>query len=96
MAKRIYVGNLAWDVNTDELFALFQEHGAVARAQVIQDRGRAGRADSGSWKCKTMSDACKAIETLHHTDFRGRPLKVNEAKPRESRPDGAWRTSRIR
>ena len=38
MAKNIYVGNLTWDTTADDLLALFQEHGEVARAQVITDR----------------------------------------------------------
>ena len=38
MAKNIYVGNLVWDATADDLLALFQQHGAVARAQVITDR----------------------------------------------------------
>ena len=39
MAKILYVGNLTWDCTADDLLALFQQHGAVARAQVITDRG---------------------------------------------------------
>jgi RNA recognition motif-containing protein len=88
MAKNIYVGNLVWDVTADDLLALFQEHGAVARAQVISDRETGRSRGFGFVEMNDDAEAQKAIEALNGADFRGRPLTVNEAKPREDRGGG--------
>jgi len=88
MAKNIYVGNLVWDCTADDLLALFQEHGAVARAQVITDRETGRSRGFGFVEMDDDAEAQKAIEALNGTDFKGRPLTVNEAKPREDRGGG--------
>src|SRR6478609_11721584 len=88
MAKNIYVGNLTWDCTADDLLALFQEHGAVARAQVITDRETGRSRGFGFVEMNDDAEAQKAIEALNEFDFRGRPLTVNEAKPREDRGGG--------
>jgi RNA recognition motif-containing protein len=85
MAKNIYVGNLVWDCTADDLLALFQEHGAVARAQVITDRETGRSRGFGFVEMNDDAEAQKAIEALNGADFKGRPLTVNEAKPREER-----------
>src|SRR4051812_14667690 len=85
MAKNIYVGNLVWEATADDLLALFQEFGAVARAQVITDRETGRSRGFGFVEMDNDDEAQKAIEALHNTPFRGRPLTVNEAKPREDR-----------
>jgi RNA recognition motif-containing protein len=88
MAKNIYVGNLVWDCTADDLLALFQEHGAVARAQVITDRETGRSRGFGFVEMDDDAEAQKAIEALNGVDFKGRPLTVNEAKPREDRGGG--------
>lgn len=88
MAKNIYVGNLVWDCTADDLLALFQEHGAVARAQVITDRETGRSRGFGFVEMDDDGEAQKAIEALNGTDYKGRPLTVNEAKPREDRGGG--------
>jgi RNA recognition motif-containing protein len=88
MAKNIYVGNLTWDATMDDLMALFQEHGAVARAQVITDRETGRSRGFGFVEMENDAEAQKAIEALNGTPFRGRPLTVNEARPREDRGGG--------
>src|SRR5437588_10491471 len=88
MAKNIYVGNLVWDCSADDLLALFQEHGQVARAQVITDRETGRSRGFGFVEMDNDGEAQKAIEALNGTDFKGRPLTVNEAKPREDRGGG--------
>jgi RNA recognition motif-containing protein len=85
MAKNIYVGNLVWDCTADDLLALFQEHGAVARAQVITDRETGRSRGFGFVEMNDDTEAQKAIEALNGADYKGRPLTVNEAKPREDR-----------
>ena len=88
MAKNIYVGNLVWDATADDLLALFQEHGAVARAQVITDRETGRSRGFGFVEMDNDAEAQKAIEALNGSNFKGRPLTVNEARPREDRGGG--------
>jgi RNA recognition motif-containing protein len=88
MAKNIYVGNLVWDATADDLLALFQQYGAVARAQVITDRETGRSRGFGFVEMDNDAEAQAAIDTLNGTPFRGRPLTVNEARPREDRGGG--------
>src|SRR5437879_7063392 len=88
MAKNIYVGNLVWDCTADDLLALFQAHGAVARAQVITDRETGRSRGFGFVEMEDDAEAQKAIDALNGAEFNGRPLTVNEAKPREDRGAG--------
>jgi RNA recognition motif-containing protein len=85
MAKNIYVGNLVWDCTADDLLALFQEHGSVIRAQVITDRDTGRSRGFGFVEMSSDAEAQKAIDALNGADYKGRPLTVNEAKPREDR-----------
>lgn len=88
MAKNIYVGNLTWDATADDLLALFQNYGAVARAQVITDRETGRSRGFGFVEMDNDQEAQTAIDNLNGTPFRGRPLTVNEARPREERGGG--------
>ncbi len=88
MAKNIYVGNLAWETTADDLLAVFQEHGAVARAQVITDRETGRSRGFGFVEMENDGEAQKAIDALNGAEYRGRPLTVNEARPREDRGGG--------
>src|SRR6516225_10124825 len=88
MAKNIYVGNLVWGCTSDDLYALFQEHGAVKRAQVIMDKETGRSRGFGFVEMNNDAEAQKAIDALNGTDYRGRPLTVNEARPREDRGGG--------
>jgi RNA recognition motif-containing protein len=88
MAKNIYVGNLAWEVNQDDLYALFAEHGAVKRAQVISDKETGRSRGFGFVEMNDDAEAHKAIDALNGTQYRGRALTVNEARPREERGPG--------
>jgi RNA recognition motif-containing protein len=88
MAKNIYVGNLVWEASADDLLALFQEHGQVIRAQVITDRETGRSRGFGFVEMEDDSEAQKAIDALNGTEYNGRALTVNEAKPREDRGGG--------
>jgi cold-inducible RNA-binding protein len=81
--KNIYVGNLSWETSSDDLLALFQEHGKVGRAQVVTDRETGRSRGFGFVEMDDDSEAAAAIEALNGQQFQGRPLTVNEAKPRE-------------
>src|SRR5262249_25383854 len=91
MAKNIYVGNLAWECTADDLLALFQEHGGVARAQVITDKETGRSRGFGFVEMENDSEAQKAIDALNGAEYQGRALTVNEAKPREDRGGGGHR-----
>jgi RNA recognition motif-containing protein len=88
MAKNIYVGNLVWEVTADELLELFGKHGKVTRAQVITDRETGRSRGFGFVEMENDGEAQKAIEALNGFEHNGRPLTVNEARPREDRGGG--------
>ena len=86
MSKNLYVGNLSWSTTDSDLAQLFGQFGTVTKAQVMMDR-ETGR--SRGFGFVEMSDgADEAIAGLNQKDFQGRPLTVNEARPREPRPGG--------
>ena len=78
-SSNLYVGNLSYSVTSEDLKELFSAHGNVKEAKVIGDRG------FGFVEMETVEGATKAIEALNESDYEGRTLKVNEAKPREDR-----------
>jgi RNA recognition motif-containing protein len=88
MAKNIYVGNLVWDCTSDDLLSLFQPHGKVTRAQVITDRETGRSRGFGFVEMENDGEAQKAIDALNGADYNGRPLTVNEAKPRDREMGG--------
>src|SRR5262249_28265671 len=83
MATNIYVGNLPWSTNTDELYAMFQQYGAVTRAQVVTDRETGRSRGFGFVEMPNEAEANAAIAALNNQPMNGRPLTVNVAKPRE-------------
>jgi len=89
MAKNIYVGNLPWSATADDLLQVFQDHGQVTRAQVITDRETGRSRGFGFVEMADDAEALKAIETLNGAPYEGRPLTVNEARPREDRGGGS-------
>lgn len=89
MAKKLYVGNLTYDVREDDLLELFSQFGEVLSAQVIIDRDT--NRSKGFAFVEMSSGADEAINALNGQDFRGRDLTVNEARPREDRGGGGGR-----
>lgn len=85
MNKNIYVGNLSWECNDQDLRNLFADFGEVSSARVIEDR-ETGRSRGFGFVEMEAAGAAQAIESLNGSEFQGRNLKVNEAQPRESRP----------
>ena len=88
MGKKLYVGNLSYDVNDADLEQLFAQHGTVQSAQVIQDKMTGRSRGFGFIEMGTDQEAQAAIAALNGKDFGGRALTVNEAKPREERSGG--------
>ena len=79
----IYVGNLSWGMNDQDLENLLAEHGTVTSAKIITDR-MTNR--SRGFGFVEMSDGAEdAIAALNDAEVEGRKLVVNESKPRESR-----------
>lgn len=83
MSKNIYVGNLPWSATEQDVENLFATYGQVASVKLISDR-ETGRA-RGFGFVEMESGAEEAIAALDGTDFGGRALKVNEARPRPER-----------
>jgi len=84
MATNIYVGNLPWSTTTDDLYAMFQQYGAVTRAQVVTDRETGRSRGFGFVEMANEAEANAAIAALNNQQMNGRPLTVNIAKPREN------------
>ena len=83
---RIYVGNLSWQTDENELRGVFEPHGEVASAQIITDR-ESGRSRGFAFVEMTNdADGKAAIEAVNNQEIGGRQLKVNEAKPRAEKP----------
>src|SRR5205809_1498926 len=86
MGRKLYVGNLSYNVTDGELAKMFEAHGTVASAQVIQDRDTGRSKGFGFVQMGSDQEAQAAIAALNGQDNDGRALTVNEAKPREERP----------
>ena len=84
-SKKLYVGGLPYSVSDEDLNQLFSAHGTVESANVITDRNTGRSKGFGFVEMSAQSEAEAAIEALNGTDFEGRNITVNEAKPRESR-----------
>jgi RNA recognition motif-containing protein len=85
LGKRLYVGNLSYSVGSSELETLFAEFGTVESAQVVTDRESGRSKGFGFVEMGTEEEAQSAIQALNGQEHMGRPLTVNEAKPREDR-----------
>ncbi len=89
MGKKLYVGNLSYDVSSSDLEALLSPHGTVQSAEVIMDRSTGQSKGFGFVEMGSDSEAQAAISAMDGQDQGGRALKVNEAKPREPRSGGS-------
>ena len=88
MSKKLYVGNLSYSVTSTNLEEMFTPFGHVQSAQVIQDRDTGRSKGFGFVEMEDDNAAREAINALNEKDNDGRPLTVNEAKPREERSGG--------
>ena len=82
MGKKLYVGNLSYDVGDAELQQLFEPYGTVQSAQVIMDRDTGRSKGFGFVEMKTDQEAQAAIAALNGQLSGGRSLTVNEARPK--------------
>jgi RNA recognition motif-containing protein len=85
---KLYVGNLSFNTTESALRELFSAHGEVASATIVMDRDT-GRSRGFGFVEMTSDDAARAaINAVNGQNVDGRPLVVNEAKPREPRGGG--------
>jgi RNA recognition motif-containing protein len=88
VGKKLYCGNLSYSVRSSDLEQLFSQFGSVVSAQVIEDRDTGRSKGFGFVEMGSDSEAEEAVNSLDGTEYEGRSLKVNEAKPREPRRGG--------
>jgi len=86
VSKNIYVGNLAFATTSADLEKLFGQYGTVTKAQVMADRETGQSRGFGFVEMASGGD--DAIKALNLSEFQGRSITVNEARPREDRPRG--------
>jgi RNA recognition motif-containing protein len=91
MGKKLYVGNLAFDVNGTDLQELFAQAGVCESTAVITDRDSGQSRGFGFVEMGSSDEAQKAIAQFDGHDLKGRALKVNEARDREKSGNGGGR-----
>jgi RNA recognition motif-containing protein len=77
--KKLYVGNLNYSVTNDELMELFSAYGEVQQVNIIEGKG------FGFVEMASSAEAQQAQEALNNTEFRGRTLRIDEARPPQNR-----------
>ncbi len=88
MGRRLYVGNLSYDMSSSDLEQLLSQHGTVKSAEVISDRATGRSKGFGFVEMAGDDEAQAAITALNGQEYQGRTLTVDEARPRESRGAG--------
>jgi len=88
MGRKLYVGNLSYEMDSSTLEQLFAPHGSVESAQVVMDRYTGRSKGFGFVEMSSDQEAQAAIAALDGQDHGGRALKVSEARPRTDRPRG--------
>ena len=93
MAIKLFVGSLSWGVNDDMLSDYFSQVGTVVSAKVIVDRDSNRSKGFGFVEMSSDEEAKAAIDKLNGTELDGRPITVNEARPREEKPRNSYGSS---
>jgi RNA recognition motif-containing protein len=88
MGKKLYVGNLAFDVTNKDLEDAFAPIGACDSVAVVADRASGQSRGFGFVEMSSTGDAQRAIQQLDGTDIKGRTIRVSEARDREGRGGG--------
>jgi RNA recognition motif-containing protein len=84
--KNLYVGNLPHSTTEAELRSVFEPYGAVEKVSLVTDRDTGRSRGFGFVEMTNAGEADKAIAALNGTELGGRPLTINEAKPKTDRP----------
>jgi RNA recognition motif-containing protein len=88
MSSKLYVGNLSFDTTEVDLQDTFAEAGTVSEVALMQDKFTGKSRGFGFVTMSSADEGQKAISLFHGKNFQGRPLTVNEARPREDRAGG--------
>jgi len=88
MGKRLYVGNLPFSATDQSLMQMFQQAGQVESARIVTDRDTGRNKGFGFVEMSTEQEAADAIKKFNGSDFEGRTMTVNEARPMAPREGG--------
>ena len=88
MSRKLYVGNLPFSATEETILSKFADSGTVESVKLITDRDTGRSKGFGFIEMSSEAEARAAIDSLNDTDFNGRPLRVNEAKPQKKRSSG--------
>jgi RNA recognition motif-containing protein len=88
VGKKLYCGNLGFNVTSSDLDQMFAQYGTVKSAEVINDRDTGRSKGFGFVEMQSDAEAQAAIDGINGTEHDGRTLTVNEARPREERRGG--------
>jgi len=86
--KNIFVGNLSFNTNEDELRQIFESYGQVDRVSILTDRDTGRSRGFGFVEMSSNEDGDKAITALNGSQLGGRTINVNEARPKAERSGG--------
>jgi RNA recognition motif-containing protein len=94
MNTKLYVGNLSFDTTENDLQDMFQQHGPVSEVNLITDRMSGRSRGFGFVTMSSDAEGKAAIDGLHGNALDGRNLTVNDARPREDRPQKSFSGAR--
>ena len=94
--KNIFVGNLSFNTNEDELRQIFEGYGQVDRVSIMTDRDTGRSRGFGFVEMTSNEDGDKAIAALNGSQLGGRTINVNEARPKAERGGGGFGGGRDR
>jgi RNA recognition motif-containing protein len=86
-SMKIYVASIPFRTSEEDLRVAFEDYGDVSSVRIVKDRETQRSRGFGFVEMEDDSQARAAIEALHGSSFQGRDLVVNEARPREERPE---------
>ena len=81
MKNRLFVGNIPWKVNDEDISKMFSEVGEVIFVKVVKDKDTGHSKGFAFVEMKTEADAKKVIDVLNDADLGGRQIRIQEAKP---------------
>jgi RNA recognition motif-containing protein len=84
----LYIGNLSWSISEPELQQTFEAYGEVSSCKIVKDKMTNRSKGFAFVEMPNDDEANAAISALNGTDVKGRNISVNEARPREERPQG--------